>query len=752
MPNGDLLQQGIRGKLRQLRFSLHWRLLSEGFAWLLLALVGLVFVTLAFDYFLHLETELRGLLMIGCLVAVGWVFWRFLLSPMLVPMDEKNLALLVERHYSQIGDRLVSAVEFSRTADEAEKAGMSRAMIHRMAEEANNVAAPLDFKRLVDNRGMLQKWSASGCALLLLAGFAIWQTDIMGLWVKRNVLFQNDRWPQQTYLEVQGGDQNGDFSVLLSDDLDVTVEVDTQRSAEIPAYVTFHAEYPSVGETEESVELQQGVGEDGRPYARCVKTFEGVSEEFKFWVTGGDDYRDAEKPHYVRLIPPPALSSLKFMVHYHRYTGLKPKPFDGYASSGVIPVRVGSRVEIVQTSATKPLKEAAVMLDGEKVTDLKIGEDGKSLTGEFMVEGDNESRLQMLKFHLVDEDGYSARHSQQFSLQVQADTPPTVDLRKTGVSGMVTPQADIPLIIEVEDMLGVGTIELQSGLGKGKLSPTGVKLEQSGAAGIKKQVDVQHRLDLRPMNFEPGQNIRIRASATDTLPSDFGGPNMGRSGVLSFRVVTPQELMARLISRQKELRLEFLHVIDMQQNALAKSVDARARLLGGESQNLVNNQLTGAGQLETSVGTELSKIIQAYGDVYDEMYYNRLGKEKDYQELRDLIIQPLEKVNGMLQPLAADIAAARAETDADKKSQAISDIARTQQAMLDIMQKVLPQMQKTQTRQEIANELEMLNQSFKELVDQVKKKGETKVGFEPAAIDENDDDENDDDTPVVPED
>ena len=94
----------------------------------MLAVVGLVLVTLAFDYALRLDRTLRGVIMGGALAGVGWVVWRQILRPLRVPMDTGALALLVEGRFAQLGDRLISAIQFARGGS-VEPLGMSDAMV-----------------------------------------------------------------------------------------------------------------------------------------------------------------------------------------------------------------------------------------------------------------------------------------------------------------------------------------------------------------------------------------------------------------------------------------------------------------------------------------------------------------------------------------------------------------------------------------------------------------------------------------------
>ena len=252
MPKGELVTSDIRRKLSRLKGALRGRLLGEGLGWVVVALVALVFVTLAFDYTLRLDLPLRIAIMLCALAAVGFVAWQRLLSPLLVPMTAQNLALLVERRFGQLDDRLISALQFA-DGDDLEGYGMSRQMIHKVADEANRLASPLNFASVINARGLLHSLGGATGAIAVLAVFAVFQLPTLERWFERNVLLADIDWPQDTYLRVVAVDANqmdadGDFTVLRGEDLSIVVIADGEVQ---PPSISLHADYPSFGQTVE---------------------------------------------------------------------------------------------------------------------------------------------------------------------------------------------------------------------------------------------------------------------------------------------------------------------------------------------------------------------------------------------------------------------------------------------------------------------------------------------------------------------
>lgn len=148
MPLEDLITAGVRRKLSALRFILRADVVGRGLSWLVLALVGGVFLTLAIDRGLNMDRAQRGLIVGLSLVGIGYVLWRFLLRPLRVPMDAEELALVLERHYPQLDDRLISALQFA--VRDASRTGASEDLIRAVARQANELTEQLDAAEPVE--------------------------------------------------------------------------------------------------------------------------------------------------------------------------------------------------------------------------------------------------------------------------------------------------------------------------------------------------------------------------------------------------------------------------------------------------------------------------------------------------------------------------------------------------------------------------------------------------------------------------
>lgn len=736
MAEGKQLQPRIRSKLRGLRVALHSRLLSEGIAWMIVAAVAMVFLTLLLDYLLRLDKPLRVATMAACLGYLSWLVWRHVVAPLRVPMDLPALALLVESRYRELGDRLISALQLAGR-EEVLRIGMSRDMIDRMVDEAGRLAGGLNFGAVVERANLRRRVGIALATGMLLAGFAFWQADVMALWFQRNILFADRDWPQETYLRVLGADENGDFHILRGDSFELTVTA--TEDSDTPSRITIHARYPSIGWTED----EAGLSTDGS--RRYVKVYQAVTEPFEFYVTGGDDRRDKRQPHHVILIDPPALQKLDFSVHFpphmvdrnvRKGPNEPDKRVDG--TQGLLAVPVGSRVHVV-AEANKDLRSAGVSIDDQRVAVLdihKIGSADRRVTGHFQVTGENKAASKMLRFELVDSDGHPNRHGQQFVLQIQPDLAPTVSLKKYGVGTVVTPQATIPLWLHLRDDYGLDglSVHLEIAGRKDQPKPVEVATLQRGARELKLRSDgaspATHvpPVSLKPQRLVAGDSVTIHAAVIDNLPRR---PNRTESGVLSFPVVRPEELFGQLIQRQKEVGRNIDNAIQEQVRAHGNTTDA-AKLTAPDARSDVRRLLGGSGRRQAGVATECAKSAEALAEILGEMIYNELGQDDERRALQEDIILPLAEISKRSTAAASVLAGLSRlleddAADVDKVRTKAGEVGEIQAAMLADLRKIHELVAKVTGLQDVTRRWMLLLKGSQDLLQEILTREEERI-------------------------
>ena len=499
------------------RRAIRGALLGEGVGWLLLGLTGLVLVTLLCDFGLYRLTHQpspaaqRALVMAVCLAGVGYLGWRFLLRRLLAPLRADDLALLIERRYPQLpgpprrrGAVLsagvgAGAVEFPLPDPADGRRGQlhgRRAGLPVAAELAPAVAAAGGGPGRRGRGGGADGSGAGDNEPVVPAQRAVPQRPI----------------PRQTYLVVLNGPE---FRVPRGGDLTVVVAVGPESSV-VPDRVVFHLVYGSVGAVEETVEAAPGT----RTY---VKRFQSVSEPFKFSVTGNDDRTEL---NFVRIVEPPDLKQVEFLVQYPYYMKLPSKRFDGM--TGVLAVPPGSLVSVVAT-ATKPLSAARMLLDAQDAGTLRLKpvrfadqpatEDG--MAGQFVLVPTSRGQTTMtLRFELTDTAGFVNRGGSHFQIRVLYDEPPKLKVAWLGLTKEITTQAKIPLEIDARDDYGLTALSATVAL-KGQDGPAArvnlaeLNPPQPHVSLPQAVVDLAAMKDLK---LQLGQTVQVAVLAADSMP------------------------------------------------------------------------------------------------------------------------------------------------------------------------------------------------------------------------------------------
>ncbi|MCE5325681.1 MAG: DUF4175 domain-containing protein [Planctomycetaceae bacterium] len=726
MPH-PLIQNDLLKKFSSLRRMLRGRLAAEGLAWLVLAAVAAVFVTMGVDFLLRPpERPLRAVFMLMALAGVGVVGWRRLVAPLRVPMSTEDLALLIERSHAQLGDRLISAVQFAASGVAP---GASAEMVQVVAAQAHAMAARIDFAPVVERANLRRVGTAAAAAAALLLGFAFWNGDALSRWFQRNVLLADVDWPQRTYLTVRDETMKplGD-EVLVVRGEDLAINVTADLDSESPSSVMVYAKYPSVGDTEARIDPNP---EDRR---RFVQTFRSVTEEFAFYVTGGDDRRDQRRKHVIRLVDPPAIRSLTFTITPPAYAKAAASDVSGAAASLSVPI--GATVQVA-AMATKDLQSAQIILEGpgaRRVSDMVISkvpaasggpQAPRGVSGHFTLPQENRPVVLTLQLALKDTAGYVNRRGGTYVVEVRPDTAPVVEARKLVVGPAVTAEAMIPLAINARDDHGLSKLQALTSVAKRK-EPLPAQDVAELVVGERSR-RVQHVVDLRSFKLAADDTITLHVEAQDTLPASMGGPGIGRSAPFELRIVRPEVLKAELVGRQKALRLEFLQAIGLQSDAQAKTLTVATALADETLPALGAQRLASAAGIETSVSGDCARTAEGFAAILEELACNRLAGEADQKRIGEAIVAPLRKVVVRLRETSAALTQVSTSPPPSGLRAKVTELAAVQDAIRREMETIAEAMEKEATRQELANEVGIIIEESKKLLKLINREGESEA-------------------------
>lgn len=318
-PEVEACLERLRGRIRQY-------VLWEGIA-LAVVLAGLFFwLSLGFDWAVFSVRRLEpprwlrvglDVAVLGGLVAVGLLLILFRLFR---GFRAKSLALILEKRFPELGDRLVTAVELS--AQPEARSALTSAMLERTVIEASEKLQQLDVGSVFDRRPLRRAVSAASVLLVSLIAFAAMCPQAFARWRAGYLGLEETYWPREVELIATVLAQPGDRVKQFVDG-----EYKHPRGSDL--VLLFNV--PEGKKVPERVELQYKLG-GGRGYGRAT-CFSAGERRFKhaiddllddadFWVTAGDfTNREAYR---VRVVDPPRVDVLTaeclFPEHTKRVT------------------------------------------------------------------------------------------------------------------------------------------------------------------------------------------------------------------------------------------------------------------------------------------------------------------------------------------------------------------------------------------------------------------------------------------------
>jgi hypothetical protein len=375
-----------------------------------------------------------------------------------------------------------------------------------------------------------------------------------------------------------------------------------------------------------------GATADGQLYAH---TIEAVVEDLDLDVRGGDGRLQGLRVH---VVEPPALAGVTIRYELPAYLGggERSPPF-----SRVVPVPRGSKVSILFTTsktfssarltarfATEHAPDAPPETILAEVTSADRPTSSITATIPSLVADGT------LALTLTDTDGITPREPFVVSLAAVPDEPPTVSLRLSDISGVVTPKARLPVIGTLADDYGLTDAAIQINRGN-DTSQHPVARIRGGETLVEIVPDAPEIVPLDPLRLRPGDRLAVNAMARDNCGL-AATPNKTLGDTWTLEVVTPEALQAALEAREILLRRRFEAAVD-------DLVLAR-RGLDEPSQTTPEALKQAAGRLGEAatrgVG-EVGEIAAAFRSIRNEFDANGLLTAELETRLVDQVAAPL---------------------------------------------------------------------------------------------------------------
>lgn len=652
---------------------------------------------------LELPVGLRYI--VFCVMAAGavWLLFQYIGRPLLRRTDDRDLALLLERRFPQFQDRLITTVEGQSGYPESGQTVHS--MLQRTVNKTASMASSVNADDVFDF-GPLKKrsWLTGLLALSVLAG-AVLRPGSLGQWWSAFVLCEDAYHLRTSALEFTVIAQPGDRRLAFRDETGAPTYLhprgeDLELEMRVPDGLSAVGD-PWVKPERVRVDVIRENGSRSRTYV--APTPDG---NFRFILTRLQETVEVEVlagdfrtpiPLRIESVTPPGINGMQVDCQYPDYTGWnieRERQVAILGSEVLLPMGTEFRF---QADTNKPLQSVRITTDffelsGDRVSSQLIAregyvatmaegqpvlsEDGLSFFANFRLnitmdsgaedsassDGSQSSVLPIpsntaVRFFLHDEDDIISTSPGSLRIRGIEDKAPAIGVRTAGVSNSITRRAIIPMEGTIQDDYRVVSAGFQF-LVDDATDWRPRNFRNDFQAGLTYSLDsdqgpASERFDVQSLELTDGQTLALTVVASDgcTVPS----PNQAKAEPIVFRIVSNEELLSLLYTRELTLRRRFEEVIanlETVRNDLtfhqevAERIEAAATAqdIQPEDRAGLSNCASHSGDVLRRQNNELQAIIKSFDEIVQELINNAIPPQQLAETMRSTIVVPMQKV------------------------------------------------------------------------------------------------------------
>ena len=708
------LREAVWGVLAQVRQRIRSYVTAISISRLIILLGGIFWATLLIDqlYFMATSFELsvgfRKFLIAATLIGVP-VFLIWSLWPLFRQMQSRSLALVLERHFPQLNDRLITTVEYLQ-GDHQSLPDLTRQMLMRTVREVGQQIRNLPIAEVFERRPLQRGVISAAAVLLSVVAFLLLNQEAAARWKNAYVDLAPNYWERKTELSVKviaqpsdlvrEFDENGEYKHARGRDLVVMVEVPEGTNPKGEPWIV-----PERVRLDMSTQNQDSYIVLNRTADREFRyTFTKLLHDMEFEVQGGD-YRSPET-YLVRMVEPPQIEAITLECEYPAYTRLSPIGRDGEPQKELLRVQ-GSQILIpheteflLNCTTNKPLVRASlrtdefeINLDPLQPTWTPLGGEGELLSAEPLdapanagifpearrlaypfvlsktVENGSQQQVPakfgpsaVIRIILEDVDGVISDQPIRLNITGIEDQAPGIETELTGIGNSITRKAVIPIKGLIRDDYGVVKARFEYRVEDQeewsprpfRNSPTNSPVEFP----LERTAGEDHELfEVLPLDMTIGQRLTLTVYAEDG--DTINGPHQSRSQQYVFNIVDTDELLALLYNKELNLRRRFERIIEEVDNTSRDFEAARSQVELLKDASGENGNAEQSVQLQRSLAvtgqrglfqirknrSETRAVEEAFQSLLEESVNNGVDTEQMSARIQGLITEPLRRIH-----------------------------------------------------------------------------------------------------------
>jgi hypothetical protein len=537
MSVSDAVAQLARARRRQVV-----KLASIRSLWLGLVLLGVGFYL---DAVILLNGSQR-LMIDGAVVLTMIVTWLVTFLHLSRSTSLKRmLARLVEGQHSELNNALINAVDFEDRIESHDTDAVSIPLMERGIAKAMQSFERTEYAECLKPPTLRKE---SRILIGVLAAWTFGAIILSGWFMAQAPRFLQpfaDHPPYNpTRLEV---DPQGAV-VEYGKDLVVNVKA----SKRIPDNVTLVIESPKG-------DVLNRLGMFNSEEGKYFQTIEKIRSNLTYYVSIP---RGRSKYYPIQIAKDPRIESVQVQYKYPDYTHLANREASLSDQDRTVKGYAGTEVSMKITS-NRPLSAGTVTVGAQPFPCAPAGENAVQGTFPLSQEGEFQVALR-------DIEGNPSRKAWSGKIQIVPDGKPSISIVSPDEVSWAVPTAQIPVVIEAQDDLGIRTISLYRNHNE---SDDAKKLLYQ-ATVPQGQVDVTEILDLADLGVQPGDVIDYYAAAVDSLPTS---PQTVATEPRKIQIIS-EEQYAKMMQDEmtaKDLRVKYDDIMSQITDLVAEQQQLR---------------------------------------------------------------------------------------------------------------------------------------------------------------------------------
>ena len=550
----------------------------------------------------------------------------------------RALALVLERRFPDLNDRLITAVEVAESRQPP--SGLTLAMLQRTADEAAEQSHKLELREVFNVRPVARAIGLATFLVLSIVAMQMANAEVFSTWLRRSLLLSDEYYRRETDLRVSVLADPGERIVEFKEGVykhprggDLTFLAEVVDGRKVPDKVQFS--YRNVVARGGGGDYMTKIGQQ-----QFRQKLAGLHQSIDLWVRGGDF--STRRPLRIEVVEAPQLEGLSLEALYPAYTGLNAREEKGEAFSRTsIPV-LGSQVSLpagtdflLAARCNKPLLSVRIQTDGFEIvfergtasakltTTPAVGQpsetfvvrspepfltaDGRTFSVPVVlavapaperVSKERQVHLPLrlepdpiVRITLHDEDDVVSSEPVRLAINSISDEPPQVEARLKGIGNSITRQATIPVVGEARDPQDVSKVYgvtddygIADARFEYKLEAVKAEAKESTYQPVpfmhapegRKQFPVDEKFKVLPLDLTIGQRFTLKVVAVDG--DNLTGPHVASGTPYNFLVVSDDELLALVAVKELNIRRRFEQIVDEVKNMHKDLLLHRTRL------------------------------------------------------------------------------------------------------------------------------------------------------------------------------